>query len=299
MGTVMKASEFVKKLKDVAENYKTLYVMGCFGAPMTEANKKRYIVHNPYNQDAARVRHINAASKDTFGFDCVCLIKGILWGWDGSASKMYGGAKYNTKGVPDVNAGTMFNSCSDISKNFDNIQVGEALWCTGHIGVYIGNGLAVECTPAWKNKVQITAVKNIGTKAGYNARTWLKHGKLPYIEYDVTDAPKELKPASKPGKLSGATKPSTTSKPSALKKVEAAKKRDASLTGSYKVVAKGGLHIRTGAGTNKTSMGVLKDGAVVNNYGYYNVAANGGKWLYIQTSDGIVGYCSAAFLKKC
>jgi len=32
--------------------------------------------------------------------------------------------------------------------------------------------------------VQITAVKNMGTKSGYNARTWTKHGKLPYIEYD-------------------------------------------------------------------------------------------------------------------
>ena len=24
----------------------------------------------------------------------------------------------------------------------------------------------------------------MGTKSGYNARTWTKHGKLPYIEYD-------------------------------------------------------------------------------------------------------------------
>lgn len=34
---VMKASEFVAKLKDVAQNYKTLYVMGCFGAPRRAA----------------------------------------------------------------------------------------------------------------------------------------------------------------------------------------------------------------------------------------------------------------------
>ena len=47
-----------------------------------------------------------------------------------------------------------------------------------------GGGLAVECSPAFENDVQITAVKNMGTKSGYNARTWTKHGKLPYIEYD-------------------------------------------------------------------------------------------------------------------
>ena len=34
---------------------------------------------------------INAASADTFGFDCVCLIKGLLWGWCGDKSKTYEG----------------------------------------------------------------------------------------------------------------------------------------------------------------------------------------------------------------
>ena len=63
------------------------------------------------------------------------------------------------------------------------MEVGEALWVKGHIGIYIGNGLAVECTPSWENKVQVTAVKNIGAKSGYNARTWTKHGKLPYVTY--------------------------------------------------------------------------------------------------------------------
>lgn len=39
----------------------------------------------------------------------------------------------------------------------------------GHWGMYIGDGLAVECTPIWDNGAQITAVQNIGTKAGYTA----------------------------------------------------------------------------------------------------------------------------------
>ena len=78
MSTIMKASDFVAKLKDIATNYKTLYVMGCFGAPMTTANKKRDIDHRPYNKQPARVKLINTASADTFGFDCVCLIKGVL-----------------------------------------------------------------------------------------------------------------------------------------------------------------------------------------------------------------------------
>lgn len=179
----MKAAEFVAKLKDVAQNYKTLYVMGCFGAPMTAANKTRYCSNHSYNQQAARTAMIKAASADTFGFDCVCLIKGILWGWNGDKSKTYGGATYASNGVPDIGADTMITKCAGVSTNFSSVAVGEALWCSGHIGVYIGDGLAVECTPSWENKVQITAVKNIGTKSGYNARTWTKHGKLPYIDY--------------------------------------------------------------------------------------------------------------------
>lgn len=185
MAIVMKASEFVAKLNDVVNNHKTLYVMGCFGAPMTASNKKRYCNNHDYNKKPTRTAMIQAASADTFGFDCVCMIKGILWGWNGDQNATYGGARYASKGVPDVSADGMINLCKGVTTDFSNIEVGEAVWCKGHIGVYIGDGLAIECTPAWKNCVQVTAVRNIGTKAGYNARTWTKHGKLPYIEYDV------------------------------------------------------------------------------------------------------------------
>lgn len=278
----MKASEFVKKLKDVANNYKTLYVMGCFGAPLTAANKKRYIDHHSYNQSAARMKHINNASADTFGFDCVCLIKAILWGWDGSANKSYGGAKYASNGVPDVDADGMFAKCTEISTDFDNIAVGEALWTNGHIGVYIGNGLAVECTPAWKNKVQITACNR--TISGYNTRKWKKHGKLPYIEYDV-------------GEVKDNKTETTSTKKASSTKIDAAQKINKAFAGKYKVTASSGLHIRSGAGTQKTSLGVLPVGTIVVNYGYYNVVS-GVKWLCVQTINGITGYCSSQYLKK-
>ena len=184
MATVMNASEFVNKLKNIANNYKTLYVMGCFGAPMNATNKTRYYNHHSYNRGADRWKKIQAASADTFGFDCVCLIKGVLWGWSGNKNRTYGGAAYNSNGVPDIDADVMISKCSGVTTDFSNIEVGEALWTKGHIGVYIGDGLAVECTPAWKGTVQITAVSNIGQKSGYNARKWTKHGKLPYIEYE-------------------------------------------------------------------------------------------------------------------
>lgn len=91
---------------------------------------------------------------------------------------------YAANGIPDTNADGMIKRCSDVTTDFSHIAVGEAVWLSGHIGVYIGDGLAVECTPRWKDGVQITAVYNIGKRNGYNGRTWTKHGKLPNVQYD-------------------------------------------------------------------------------------------------------------------
>ena len=275
MAKLMKASEFVNKVEDVAKNYKTLYVMGCFGAPMTAANKKRYTENHIYNMKAARTKMINAATADTFGFDCVNLIKGILWGWNGNAKKTYGGATYAPKKVPDTNADGMIKLCSDVSTDFSDIIPGEAVWTNGHIGVYIGDGLVVEATPAWKNRVQITACNT--PKSGYNTRKWKKHGKLPYLDYDTNEAPK---------------------KPIGVK-VDPAREKNESMAGKYKVTGCSALHIRAGAGTGKASIGTLKKDDVVSNYGFYSIAPNGAKWLYIKTKDDVVGFCSAKYLKKC
>ena len=188
--------EFVEILKSIATDYKTLYVLGCFGSPLNDANKERYSKNNSYNKKSARTKKINAASAETFGFDCSNLIKGVLWGWNGDKLKSYGGAKYGSNNVPDINADTMISKCSNVSTDFSNIEIGEAVWIKGHIGVYIGDGLAVECIAKWDDGVQITAVSNIGKKSGYNSRKWTKHGKLPYIEYIAEQVkPQEEKPS--------------------------------------------------------------------------------------------------------
>lgn len=189
MASVMSGRQLAEKAVDIARNYKTLYVMGCFGAPMTAYNKQRYSQNHSYNKQPNRTAMIQAASSDTFGFDCVCLIKGILWGWKGDQNALYGGAKYASNGVPDYGADTMINVCKGVSSDFSRIEIGEAVWMSGHIGIYVGDGLAVECTPKWQNKVQVTAVGNIGTKTGYNTRTWTKHGKLPWVDYSADSSP--------------------------------------------------------------------------------------------------------------
>lgn len=177
---------------DVAKNYKTLYVMGCFGWPMNDYNKQR--AKNEYDYNRRKAAKIDAASADTFGFDCVNLIKALLWGWNGDVNAPYGGAVYQSNGVPDINDDMMIRECKDLSTDFSKIQPGEAVWMQGHIGIYVGDGLAVECTPIWADGVQITACNC--SKSGYNRRDWTKHGKLPWITYEEEKT--EVKPEEKP-----------------------------------------------------------------------------------------------------
>lgn len=214
--------------------------------------------------------------------------KGVLWGWCGDKSKSYGGAKYAVNGVPDIGADTMIGKCKDASSTgWDKLDPGEVVWTTGHIGVYIGNGLAVECTPKWKNCVQITAVGNIGKKPGYNARTWKKHGHLPYVTYDTTAAPSQPE----------TVKPTPTSE---VKATGVAKSFNKAVAGSYTVTAAAGLNVRDAAGVSSKLLVTIPKGTVVRNYGYYTVVG-GVKWLYVQfTYKRItyVGFCSSAYLKK-
>ncbi len=191
----MKALDLINICKDIAINYKTLYVYGCFGAPLNDANKRRYTKNYPYNEQEWRSAKIWDASYDTFGFDCVNLIKGILWGWCGDVNAIYGGAVYASNGVPDTNANGMFwDCCYDQSNDFSNIIPGEFVWMEGHIGVYIGDGFVVECTPIWNDGVQITYLGNWGYKDGYASRTWDHHGKCNFIEYDEQPEPPKPEP---------------------------------------------------------------------------------------------------------
>ena len=172
----MTALEFTSKAKEIACIYKTLYVMGCYGAPLNTKNKIRYTSNHPYNKQTDRAYLINNASSDTFGFDCGCLIKSILWGWSGDLNDENGGAVYESNGVKDVNSNTLIEPdfCDYVSTDFSTIIKGEIVWMDHHVGIYIGDGLLVESSPAWDNKVQITKLSE---------RSWLKHGKLKYIEY--------------------------------------------------------------------------------------------------------------------
>ena len=93
--SIMKASELVRRHIDVAKNYKTVYMWGCFGSPVTDGIITEKAKQYPSWYDAAKqARFRGLIGKGYFGFDCVNLTKGIMWGWNGNKNAYHGGARY-------------------------------------------------------------------------------------------------------------------------------------------------------------------------------------------------------------
>lgn len=174
----LKANDFTAKLCEIA-SINTVYAWGMFGSKITESTVNAKAKQYPSWYTEYRLKTVFSPlygkNPAVWGFDCIGLIKGVLWGW--------GNVVYASNGVPDLTADSMISKCSNVSSDFSSIAVGEYLWMKGHCGIYIGNGLAVESSPKWKNGVQITACNC--SKQGYNSRYWTKHGRLPYIEYET------------------------------------------------------------------------------------------------------------------
>ena len=179
----MTNKEFVNKLLDIRKNYKTAYAKGTFGQKATDSFIEQKKLQYPSWYTKARVNYFKSLPDDTRLFDCCGLIKGVLWGFPNLV--------YTSNGVPEMDDSGVWKACNNQSKDFSKIQEGEILWIKGHVGVYIGNGKAIECTNQWSNNVQITAVLNIGKITGLNGRKWTGHGKLKYITYE-TAAPKVM-----------------------------------------------------------------------------------------------------------
>lgn len=184
----VKVADFLDQIRRLPD-LKTLYVKGGWGAPLNENNKRRVIKAYQYN--AARADKINAASADTFAFDCCGIVKSVLWGFSADPTKINGGAQYKANGVPDLSDAGFLSVCTYVSRDFSKIVPGACVFLPGHMGVYIGDGKAVESTPLWKDGCQITRVDNITNKGRGNGRTWKQWGLIPYVDYkeeDMTEA---------------------------------------------------------------------------------------------------------------
>ena len=187
MAYLMTSAELCAKALDIAGNYKTAYMLGPWGWPATSRMIARATAQGSNAKTNRQwLPQANAIKDKGFLFDCVGLLKGILWGWKGDMSRTYGGAGYACYGVPDYDAKQMIDHCLEVSEDFSTIVPGEAVWMDGHIGVYVGGGLVVEATPKWKGGVQRSTLANVsaGLIAGTaGSHRWTRHGKLPWVDY--------------------------------------------------------------------------------------------------------------------
>lgn len=123
-----------------------------------------------------------------WNFDCIILVKAILWGFNFNKNVAHGGAVYKSNGVPDLGANSFFDQCCyDKSNDFNNLKIGELVWMDGHIGIYVGNRKVIEATSAWEGGVLISDIGNNGERLhnGRQVYTWQYHGKCNYIDYKV------------------------------------------------------------------------------------------------------------------
>jgi hypothetical protein len=243
MSILMTAKEFIDKAVEISKT-KTAYMWGTSGRPLTDglitAKKKQY----PKRYTTKYVEKLRAlVGQGYHAWDCVGLIKGILWGWDGKRNVPYG-----ARGVPDTDTVGMRNRCTHRSTDFSKIIPGCMLFKPGHVGIYIGDGLAVEATSAWESKVMITAVANIGKKTGYRSKSWTEHGRLPWIDYGA------------------AVEPEPEQGEAGMKKVQ--------------VITPRGLNVRAKATTRSERLRTLPTGTVV------DIEKESGSWGYVPAYNG-------------
>ena len=144
------------------------YVWGTYGSVLTDSLFASKLAQYPDGvgsyEDFIRENWLGGRTTD-----CVGLIKG--YGWLDISDMSIG---YGINGMPDVGADQMYANATvkgDMSSMPDT--PGLAVWHSGHIGVYIGNGEVVEA---------------MGTKYGVvktklSERSWTAWLEVPYINY--------------------------------------------------------------------------------------------------------------------
>ena len=147
------------------------YVWGTFGHVLTESVLDYKIEQYPDIASAEEFIRDNWLNRRTT--DCVGLIKSYGWFDPNTMSINYG-----TNGMPDYNADSMYAAAEANETDYGDMDdmpevIGLALWKPGHIGVYIGNGYAIEAMGTYYGVV----------KTEVAGRGWSGWCKIPYIEY--------------------------------------------------------------------------------------------------------------------
>ncbi|HNX63528.1 MAG TPA: peptidoglycan-binding domain-containing protein [Candidatus Limiplasma sp.] len=167
------------------------YWMGCclYKATNSLLSRKTNQYSSSYTASrTARYKKDIAAKKVVA--DCIGAAKGYAWTGGGigvldaiGADAAYA-SKYGSNGCPDKGANSMFTYAKSKGVDWGAIGtlpeiVGLALYKSGHVGYYVGNGYAIE----WKG-FSYGCVK---TKVA--GRGWTHWYKLPFIQYGDVSIP--------------------------------------------------------------------------------------------------------------
>lgn len=171
----MNVNDFVTELKNLC-NDKTVYMLGTIGQNVTNVLINSCAKRLPKFYTKTKINQLKGfCGKSYHAFDCCGMIKAVLWGYTVKNHT----CNYCSNGIPDCNETTLINDyCDNVSNDFSKIEIGECVWLPGHIGVYIGDGVVIECTPKWKNAVQYSICLNNSKRTDYPGRYWVKHGRL-------------------------------------------------------------------------------------------------------------------------
>lgn len=146
------------------------YVWGTFGDVLNSGALANAVARYP----ASIGPHLSFIEENWLGYraaDCSGLIKAYGWYEPGV------GINYGANAFPDWDANTMFDNAQE-SGTIDTIPEipGIAVWCDGHIGIYIGGGIVVEAMGTEYGVVKTEL-------SGYTGSRWTHWLKLEGITY--------------------------------------------------------------------------------------------------------------------
>ena len=144
------------------------YVWGTYGHVLTRSYYEAKLAQYPEGVgNYADFIQANWLGKRTA--DCVGLVKGYCW-FDPEAQSI----GYAVNGMPDIATEQMIEWCDEKGSMSTMPEIpGLLLWMDGHVGIYIGDGYAIE---AMGTRYGVVKTQVAG-------RGWQKWGKIPCIEY--------------------------------------------------------------------------------------------------------------------
>ena len=144
------------------------YVWGTYGHVLTRSYYEAKLAQYPEGVgNHADFILANWLGKRTA--DCVGLVKGYCW-FDPEAQSI----GYAVNGMPDIATEQMIEWCDEKGSMDTMPEIpGLLLWMDGHVGIYIGDGYAIE---AMGTRYGVVKTQVAG-------RGWQKWGKIPSIEY--------------------------------------------------------------------------------------------------------------------